>query len=61
VDYGEQWPAVGKKRVGTEKGETHLATLSVLKFDDPSGAYRVLIALQGLQEREMITLEDAPW
>jgi uncharacterized membrane protein len=56
---GEQWPAVGKKRIGTEKGEPHLATLSVLKFDDPSGAYRVLIALQGLHEREMITLEDA--
>jgi uncharacterized membrane protein len=36
-----------------------LATLSVLKFDDPSGAYRVLIALQGLQQREKITLEDA--
>ena len=36
-----------------------MATLSVLKFDDPSGAYRVLIALQGLQERQMITLEDA--
>ena len=45
-------------RVGTE-GETHLATLSVLKFDDPGGAYGVLIVLQGLQEREMITLEDA--
>ena len=36
-----------------------MATLSVLKFDDPSGADRVLIALQGLQERQMITLEDA--
>ena len=45
-------------RVGTE-GETHLATLSVLKFDDPGGAYGVLIVLQGLQEREMINLEDA--
>jgi uncharacterized membrane protein len=31
----------------------------VLKFNDPGGAYRVLIALQGLQERQMITLEDA--
>ena len=31
----------------------------MLKFDDPSGAYRVLIALQDLQERQMITLEDA--
>jgi uncharacterized membrane protein len=55
---GERWPAVGK-RVGTEKGETHLATLSVLKFDDPNGADRVLLALQALQERQMITLEDA--
>jgi uncharacterized membrane protein len=36
-----------------------MATLSVLKFNDPSGADRVLIALQGLQEREMITLQDA--
>ena len=36
-----------------------MATLSVLKFDDPYGADRVMIALQGMQEREMITLEDA--
>jgi uncharacterized membrane protein len=36
-----------------------MATLSVLKFDDPNGADRVLLALQGLQEREMITLQDA--
>ena len=36
-----------------------MATLSVLKVNDPYGADRVLIALQGLQEREMITLEDA--
>jgi uncharacterized membrane protein len=36
-----------------------MATLSVLKFNDPGGADRVLIALQGLQERQMITLEDA--
>ena len=36
-----------------------MATLSVLKFDDPAGADRVLIALEGLQERQMITLEDA--
>jgi uncharacterized membrane protein len=36
-----------------------MVTLSVLKFDDPGGADRVLIALQGLQERQMITLEDA--
>jgi uncharacterized membrane protein len=36
-----------------------MATLSVLKFDDPNGADRVLIALEGLQERQMINLEDA--
>ena len=36
-----------------------MATLSVLKFNDPYGADRVLLALQGLQEQEMITLEDA--
>ena len=36
-----------------------MATLSVLKFNDPYGAERVMVALQGLQEREMITLEDA--
>ena len=36
-----------------------MATLSVLKFDDPGGADRVLMALQGMQERQMITLEDA--
>ena len=36
-----------------------MATLSVLKFDDPNGADRVLLALQALQERQMITLEDA--
>ena len=36
-----------------------MATLSVLKFSDPDGADRVLVALQGMQEREMITLEDA--
>jgi uncharacterized membrane protein len=36
-----------------------MATLSVLKFNDPNGADRVLIALQGLQEREMINLQDA--
>src|SRR5215208_1701108 len=36
-----------------------MATLSVLKFNDPYGADRVLIALQGLQERQMITLQDA--
>ena len=36
-----------------------MATLSVLKFDDPNGADRVLIALQGMPERQLITLEDA--
>ena len=36
-----------------------MATLSVLKFNDLAGADRVLIALEGLQERQMITLEDA--
>jgi uncharacterized membrane protein len=36
-----------------------MATLSVLKFNDPGGADRVLIALEGLQERQMITLQDA--
>jgi len=36
-----------------------MATLSVLKFTDPYGADRVLLALQGLQEQQMINLEDA--
>jgi uncharacterized membrane protein len=36
-----------------------MATLSVLKFNDPYGAERVMVALQGMQERELITLEDA--
>ena len=36
-----------------------MATLSVLKFNDPGGADRVLVALQGMQERQLITLEDA--
>jgi uncharacterized membrane protein len=36
-----------------------MATLSVLKFNDPGGADRVLIALEGMQERQLITLEDA--
>jgi uncharacterized membrane protein len=36
-----------------------MATLSVLKFNDPYGADRVLLALQGLQEQQMISLEDA--
>jgi len=38
-----------------------MATLSVLKFDDLNGADRVLIALEGLQERQMITFEDAAY
>ena len=36
-----------------------MATLSVLKFNDPSGADLVLLALQGMQERQLITLQDA--
>ena len=36
-----------------------MATLSVLKFNDPYGADRVLLALEGLQEQQMINLEDA--
>jgi uncharacterized membrane protein len=36
-----------------------MATLSVLKFNDPYGADLVHLGLQGLQERQMITLEDA--
>jgi uncharacterized membrane protein len=36
-----------------------MATLSVLKFDDPHGADRVLRALQDLQEQQLITLEDS--
>jgi len=36
-----------------------MATLSVLKFNDPYGADRVLLALQGLQEQQLISLEDA--
>jgi uncharacterized membrane protein len=36
-----------------------MATLSVLKFNDPEGAAWMLIALQRMQERRVITLEDA--
>ena len=36
-----------------------MATLSVLKFNDPYGADRVLFALQGMQEQQMINVEDA--
>jgi hypothetical protein len=32
-----------------------VATLSVLKFNDLSGADRVLLALQGMQERQLIS------
>jgi uncharacterized membrane protein len=46
-------------RAPEQEGQTPMATLSVLKFNDLNGAERVLIALQGLQERQMITLEDA--
>src|SRR5215213_10750026 len=41
------------------KRRLRMATLSVLKFNDPYGADRVLLALQGLQEQQMINLEDA--
>src|SRR5215208_1004543 len=46
-------------RAPKQEGETPMATLSVLKFNDLNGADRVLLALQGLQERQMITLQDA--
>ena len=36
-----------------------MATLSVLKFEDPYGADRVLLALQGMQEQQLITRVDA--
>ena len=36
-----------------------MATLSVLKFDDPYGAGLVLMALEGMQEQGTIELEDA--
>jgi uncharacterized membrane protein len=36
-----------------------MATLSVLKLNDPNGADRVLLAFQGMQERQVINLEDA--
>src|SRR5215212_9789770 len=48
------------RNAGTrQKRRNVVATLSVLKFNDLSGADRVLLALQGMQERELITLEDA--
>jgi hypothetical protein len=46
-------------RAPKQRGKTRMATLSVLKFNDPYGAERVMVALQGMQERELITLEDA--
>ena len=36
-----------------------MATLSVLKFDDPYGADLVLMALEGLQDQGIIELQDA--
>ena len=33
-----------------------MATLPVSKFDDPSGADRILLALQSIQERQLIDL-----
>ena len=36
-----------------------MATLTVVKFDDPAGAERVMFALQDMHGRQMITLEDA--
>ena len=36
-----------------------MATLTVVKFDDPAGAARVLAALQDMHGRQLITLEDA--
>src|SRR5918995_4945356 len=48
------------RKAGTrEKRRNVVATLSVLKFNDPGGADRVLLALQGMQERQLITLQDA--
>src|SRR5215212_6482938 len=48
------------RNAGTrEKRRNAMATLSVLKFNDLSGADQVLLALQGMQERQLITLEDA--
>jgi uncharacterized membrane protein len=46
------------RRAMTNRSD-EMATLSVLKFNDPDGADRVLTALEGLHDREMIILEDA--
>jgi uncharacterized membrane protein len=48
-----------RTRAPKRRGKIRMATLSVLKFNDPYGADRVMVALQGMQERELITLEDA--
>ena len=36
-----------------------MATLTVVKFDNPAGAERVMAALQDMHGRQLITLEDA--
>jgi uncharacterized membrane protein len=36
-----------------------MATLTVVKFDDPAGAERLMAALQDMHGRQLITLEDA--
>ena len=36
-----------------------MATLTVVKFDDPAGAERVMAALQDMHGRQLITLQDA--
>ena len=41
---------VHRIRFPKQKGEMRMATLSVLKFGDPYGADRVLVALQGMQD-----------
>jgi uncharacterized membrane protein len=43
----------------TDQAAVGGTVLSVLKFNDPYGADRALGALQGMQERQLITLEDA--
>ena len=36
-----------------------MATLTVLKFDTPSGAEQMLRVLEGLQKQQLITIQDA--
>jgi uncharacterized membrane protein len=36
-----------------------MSTLTVVKFDDPAGAERVMAGLQDMHGRQLITLEDA--